>query len=220
MDELTQNPEVGTGSGVEPTKKEKKEQKRAEKLESRAADTRARKTKKLIIQIGIFLGIIGLGLLLWYSIPEPRDLGDDFATFSPSEGRNHLDEGTDVDYGTNPPTSGNHWATPVLDGVYDRPQPDEGLVHSLEHGRVWISYKSTIPADIIEKLEKIGRSYPRMIVTVRDENPTDITIAAWTRFDAFNVDEFSEARILDFQARYDETGPEKGIPAHSGKVYP
>ena len=126
-------------------------------------------------------------------------------------------------YNSNPPTSGPHWPEGVRDGIYDRSQPDEGLIHSLEHGRIWISYKSSIPESAKEAIKKLARSQTKIIVTVRDANETDIAIAAWRRLDTFNLNQdggFDEKRALDFILRYRDTAPEKGIPPNaSGKVY-
>lgn len=56
------------------------------------------------------------------------------------EGREHVSIGTEVVYNSNPPTSGKHYADWIRSGVYDAPQDDRYLVHSLEHGYVIMSY--------------------------------------------------------------------------------
>ena len=58
------------------------------------------------------------------------------------EGSTHLDPQSDdlPKYGTNPPTSGDHYPTPLADGAFlDYPSPGS-YVHSLEHGRIIIEY--------------------------------------------------------------------------------
>lgn len=61
-------------------------------------------------------------------------------------GREHVTTGTEVDYNSNPPTSGPHYTEWVRDGVYDAPRDDRNLVHSLEHGYVIISYNCAYQA--------------------------------------------------------------------------
>jgi uncharacterized protein DUF3105 len=56
----------------------------------------------------------------------------------PIEGRTHTTKA--VKYGTNPPTSGNHYPIPEQDGVYTSQPPITHLVHTLEHGRIEIQY--------------------------------------------------------------------------------
>ena len=74
----------------------------------------------------------------------------------PIEGADHVEEGTSVNYKTNPPTSGAHYAVPANWGVYDKEIADGAAVHGLEHGGIWISYKD-ISADEKKILEDIGR---------------------------------------------------------------
>jgi len=55
-------------------------------------------------------------------------------------GRGHVPLGTKIEYNSNPPTSGQHNENWIRPGVYDAPQLDEMLVHSLEHGYIIVSY--------------------------------------------------------------------------------
>lgn len=93
--------------------------------------------KRLIIVV-VLVSIAILGFWVYQeSKPKP---GGQFA----DEGRTHVDIGTDMKYGTNPPTSGNHYAQWTKWGVYDAPKDDRNLVHSLEHGYVIMSYNCDI----------------------------------------------------------------------------
>ena len=58
-------------------------------------------------------------------------------------GRQHVPEGTAVEYNSNPPTSGPHYGQWEKPGVYDGVLPDGRLIHSLEHGYIVISYNCT-----------------------------------------------------------------------------
>ena len=61
----------------------------------------------------------------------------------PSQGRNHVPDGTVEEYNSNPPTSGPHYAQWEKPGYYDRVLMDGKLIHSLEHGYIVISYNCT-----------------------------------------------------------------------------
>jgi hypothetical protein len=204
------------------SKKERRERKRQLKMDDAEAKARSRKAKKYSRIVAILLAVVGFGLIIWYFLPEPRALGEDRAVVALQEGQGHFETGLPIEYSNNPPTSGNHWGDPVRDGVYSDEQPDEGLVHSLEHGRIWISYKPSIPEEIRLQLEDIGDSYIRTIVTPREANDTDIALSSWGHLDKFDLSQDGSLdieRILDFRARYDDEGPEKGIPAHVGIKY-
>lgn len=65
----------------------------------------------------------------------------------------HVTEGVGYSGYSNPPTYGPHYPfqcdgqnsaiTQRPTGVYETEQPDEDMVHELEHGHVWISYDPT-----------------------------------------------------------------------------
>ena len=60
----------------------------------------------------------------------------------PQAGRDHIGPGEQPDnWNSNPPTSGDHLASPLPPGVYNAQQDMRALVHNLEHGYVVIVYK-------------------------------------------------------------------------------
>jgi hypothetical protein len=58
----------------------------------------------------------------------------------PDEGASHVDCLPVPTYGTNPPSSGNHYMVWADYKTYDAPVPWGHLVHSLEHGAIVIVY--------------------------------------------------------------------------------
>ncbi|HEV2813276.1 MAG TPA: DUF3105 domain-containing protein [Solirubrobacteraceae bacterium] len=104
----------------------------------------------------------------------------------PSEGRGHVTE--DVQYKTNPPTSGSHDPSAAQDGVYPEPPDLEQSVHSLEHGRVNVQFKAGTPQNRINQLETmVGEEVEGTggFHTLLFENQTSMTAAvaatSWTR---------------------------------------
>ncbi len=73
--------------------------------------------------------------------PDPS-VGIDGVQVVEYTGGNHVEPATQVAYTNSPPFGGSHdavWA--ACNGVvYDTPVRSENLVHSLEHGAVWIAY--------------------------------------------------------------------------------
>jgi len=202
------------------SKKERKELKRQERRDGQARERRMGKTKKFAIW-AIVLGIIVM--VGWFGIQAitPAPLGTDYSKAIPFEATGHVQEGTSVAYQSNPPTSGNHWSTPLRDGIYDTEKPDEGAVHGLEHGRIWITYKPGIGQEAIAALKDALKGQFGIIMNPRAANDTDIALAAWTRLDTFNLSEdgtIDAKRIRDFIQRYRNKGPEY-VPQMVGKTY-
>jgi hypothetical protein len=131
--------------------------------------------------------------------------------------REHVPDGTRVQYNTNPPTSGDHWQNPATWGIYpSRPPADERLVHNLEHGGVIISYNpAKVDAATVEKLKELTRSLQRsrpcIILTPRDSIQDDkpIALTAWGVL--ATLDSYDEAAIRAFWRDHVARGPEFGV---------
>ena len=124
-------------------------------------------------------------------------------------GRNHVAEGTTVStYNSNPPSSGPHWPAPTKNGIYDTTLADEQLVHNLEHGYVWISYKSDVGDDVKNALKKMVEDDNwKTVLEPRDKNETPIALAAWGR--VLKMDSADYDKIKAFIKIYRNRGPEK-----------
>jgi len=168
----------------------------------------------------------GLFVLFTFANPDqtrPAEMptGPDYSKSMRNEGADHVAEGTKVTYQSNPPTSGSHWQDPLLDGIYEKEKPEEAIVHSLEHGRIWISYQPSLPQSVIDQLKSVASEQKRVILTPRARNEAPIALAAWRRLDTFSLDEngnVDEQRIFDFIERYRDKGPEY-VPQMTGKRY-
>ncbi len=165
----------------------------------------------------IFLAVIIFGgvFIIWGAVSfkkkSSEPLSQDFSREVSFEGSEHISNGIRVEYKSNPPASGTHWPTWLSDGVYNKEKPDEAVVHSLEHGRVWVSYRPSILEETKKELEKLLKGQSVVILTPRERNETDIALAAWQRLDTFNLNDdgsFDKNRILDFIERYRLKGPE------------
>ena len=85
-----------------------------------------------------------------------------------------------VKYNTNPPTTGRHYEIPADDGIYSTAPQDEQLVHNMEHGRVIIWVKPSLPekqrADIAALVK--DDSY-QMVLVPRKNMPYAVAATAW-----------------------------------------
>jgi Protein of unknown function (DUF3105) len=97
--------------------------------------------------------------------------------------REHLqDPNQTVNYPQNPPTSGKHYAIPAEDGLYNgKPPHDTALVHALEHGRVIIWAKPTLPLEARKQIRALfdEDSY-QMLVVRRPDMPYAVATTAWS----------------------------------------
>ncbi len=200
--------------------KEQYDLKKAEKDKGKMGGNSNKKFAQMLVGIVLVL-LVGAGGFFLISNRKPSTPATpDLSKQIPYEGATHVAEGTKVNYKSNPPSSGNHWPVPLKDGIYNKEKPDEAVVHSLEHGRVWVSYKPSIPDSVKEELKNLLKRELLVIVTPRTANEYDIALSAWTRSDAFNLENKTfnantAKRIKDFISRYRNKGPEK-VPGNMG----
>ena len=114
---------------------------------SRRLGTRTARTLDWrIVAIGgiLLLGLVILLLVLMFGggDGDPSIIG----TRQVNAGRTHIEEGTQGSgYTSVPATSGQHWNSansPGPWGVYSTAQPQERLIHNLEHGGIVIWYQA------------------------------------------------------------------------------
>ena len=81
-------------------------------------------------------------------------------------------------YEQTPPVGGDHNPTWLNCGVYTAPVPNELAVHALEHGAVWVTYRSDLPADQVERLvDVVPDTY--MVVSPFEDLPAPVVASAW-----------------------------------------
>ena len=97
-------------------------------------------------------------------------------------GRNHITaDQQPKNWNSQPPTSGDHLATPLPPGVYQDPQDERALVHNLEHGYVVVQYKN-LPQKQVDLLNGIGDGLKgkKFVLAPYDGLPSDgVALTAW-----------------------------------------
>jgi hypothetical protein len=101
---------------------------------------------------------------------------------TPAKSRDHIADSSErVKYPTNPPDSGRHFQVPADDGLYGKAPTDEQLVHSLEHGRMLIWVKPTLPRSARADLRAFfDDDEYQMIMVPRGRMPSAVAASAWT----------------------------------------
>lgn len=140
----------------------------------------------------VFTGGLAYVILLM----PPRAALQELGQAVPILDQKHIAVGEDHPaYNSNPPTSGYHYAMPAPWGVKETELPDEQIVHNLEHGGIWISYKNIDDKTKIS-LEKLTRSQTKMIMTPRTKGDAPIVVTSWGRVQKFQS--YDEKALLAF----------------------
>jgi hypothetical protein len=130
------------------------------------------------------------------------------------EGNTHFGLNADPpDYGTNPPTSGNHIEPPYqqADGAYSEMPDDKYVVHSLEHGRIAIQYSPDLPeAQQLELKGVFDESPAGVLIFPNPDMPYEVAVTAWTQLMGCKKYEGAATldAIRDFRDTYRGQGPE------------
>lgn len=119
------------------------------------------------------------------------------------------------DFNSNPPTSGVHHPQWYEDGVYaPGAVPDLGqLVHTLEHGRIDLQYKTGTPEKTVQQLEALVAEMEGGYHVLLFENTTNmkyqVAATAWGQLVGCNEmnDQVFDV-IRTFRNRYIDKGPE------------
>jgi Protein of unknown function (DUF3105) len=137
----------------------------------------------------------------------------------PDEGNIHVPDTEPVEYETNPPTSGNHNPVPISDGAFTTPVTDDigkkpnvrNEVHAMEHGRVLIHYKPTLPEGPQLALKGIFDEDPGGMLLFPDPDmPYDVAVTAWRNLVACpTYDPLVLDVVRNFRDTYRGNGPEQ-----------
>jgi hypothetical protein len=115
------------------------------------------------------------------------------------EGHTHIPPTAPTpDYGTNPPTSGNHVEPPYqqADGAYSEMPGEIFIVHSLEHGRMEIQYSPELPDEDQLALKGLYDTMYKGALLFPNEN-MDYEVAATTWRNLMGCPEYKGAITLD-----------------------
>lgn len=188
--------------------------------ERKQAEKQQRKQQQFLI--GGVIGLIVIGIALFLILrPDPRSqlnpdldleaIPDNSIAYA-NQGRDHIEVDDEHNaYNSNPPTSGPH-AGAITISSYTQQYPDENMIHNLEHGHIWLSYRDAGDDEAIELLVGLQQQYPdRVVVTYRPENDNRIAAAAWTRL--LTLDELDSEQIEAFIIRYNNLAPESVLGA-------
>lgn len=161
-------------------------------------------TKKITKWAIIILALAAVAYGFYYLIQSEKNRpGEEI----PVMGVEHIPSGASHQaYNSNPPTSGWHYAQSADWGVYQKDLTDELVIHNLEHGGIWISYKD-VDQKTKSDLEAIGNEYPEsIVVSPRSKNDSKIALASWGRLE--KLESFDKEKIINFIEANTNKSPE------------
>ena len=126
----------------------------------------------------------------------------------PIVGREHIPVGVPpTRYNSDPPTSGDHYAAPVRAGFYEQRLPDAYLIHNLEHGQIWLSWRDLGDHEVVETFRRLHEKFPEwVVVSYRPENEQRLVAAAWGRL--LPLDAPGSEALTAFIMRHHDRAPE------------
>ena len=118
----------------------------------------------------------------------------------------------DVAYAMDPPVGGPHSAVWLNCGVYTQPQHNENVVHSLEHGAIWVAYNpdTVTTAQLAAITKSLPASY--VILSPYQGLSTPFAISAWGA--QLRFADPADPRVASFVTTYwrSASGPEPTAP--------
>lgn len=226
------------------SKRERQKQRREAKLaQQREQEQRSRRTRLLIFALlgVIFAGLIGaavanqraqsarLAAQEEAAVARLGELGCTPDEEQDDRGAGHLDGSTlaqrppDALYPDRPATSGEHYQSWLITGVYDELMDERALIHNMEHGYVVGYYSDSAPEDQVEAFktaaqEHIDGDYPKVIVAPWDGDLPDGANFAYTAWNFRQLCEEYDDDVFDVFIRKHHSSagiaPEKTLPPH------
>ncbi len=146
----------------------------------------------------------------------PADEGVDGVIAFRVSGNEHTQ--APIDYEHLPPTGGLHNPVWLNCGFYTEPQPTETIVHSLEHGAVWLAYSPDLEEPDLGRIRDLAGAEPKVVATPFAELPDEAAVVAtaWAR--QLVLQDVSDPRLDEFVEMYVDgaTAPEAGGPCEGG----
>jgi hypothetical protein len=114
------------------------------------------------------------------------------------------------------PAGGAHASVPLNCGFYDTPVPAENAVHSLEHGAVWITHRSDLAADQVDRLSRFTGGGDKVIVSPVPGQSSPILATAWAN--QLELSDADDSRLEQFVNEFEGSldAPEPGGACRGG----
>lgn len=196
-------------------KRERQQRRRLERQQEQAVKRRQRRRNRMVVVIfGVVPALAVMVLVIAGMVGRSGGGGEPTGVETVAvTGREHV-QGP-VDYDRSPPAGGPHAPVWQNCGVYQQPVPDETVVHSMEHGAVWIAHRPDLPSEEVQALQSLARD-GFVLVAPYDGLTQPVVATAWGR--QLRADSGDDERIAEFvrMFRQGPQTPEPGAPCTGG----
>lgn len=141
-----------------------------------------RKKQQLYTRVGFaVVGVLIVGLIA-YGVQQglsDRDLNKIPTGTVSYEYQSAQHDDTFDAWTESPPVGGVHNNVWQTCGYYAAPIGKGNAVHSLEHGAIWITYRSDVPQDQIDELKKLADEQSYILISPYQDQASPIVATAW-----------------------------------------
>lgn len=149
----------------------------------------------------LFLGI-GYGVYSWLTTRDENRMPEGVVAYNYAGGEHTNDA---VAYTESPPVGGTHNPAWQTCDFYDGKVANENVVHSLEHGAVWVTYRPDISEADKERLRSWANDRSYLLVSEYDEQDSPFVFSAWNN--QLPLDSLDDKRATQFM-NYFIQGPQ------------
>src|SRR5436305_3925980 len=146
---------------TQPTEQRQTSRQRRIDEQRRRIEVHQREERRKRLTLGgiVVLAVVVIAAGFWFLLPKPVAAQGHQV---PIEGnRQHVAQGTPVDYRNRPPSSGDHYDQPYSYGVSASQVPTGNWVHNLEHGATVVLYRPDLcDASCVSVLKDTYNSAP------------------------------------------------------------
>lgn len=157
--------------------------------------------------VGVVLLVIGL-FYLGNQGPATANSDIEGVEIVPNPGGGHQ-EG-EIAHADEVPVGGVHNPEWQNCGIYDEPVREETVIHSMEHGAVWLAYQPDLSGDQVETLrnlvrqERSSKGEPLIVLAPKPGLDAPIVVTAWRV--QLKLENAADERLAQFLQRY-QRGP-------------
>jgi hypothetical protein len=200
------------------TERQTSRQRRIDEQRRRIEDhQRDQRRKRLRLGGIIVVAVVVIAAGLWLLLPKPVAAQGHQV---PIEGnRQHMPQGSAINYRNRPPSSGDHYDQPYSYGVAASQVPTGNWVHNLEHGAVVVLYRPDLCDDSCVSVlrdsynsapsSQLFPGYKKMVVTPYTDMDHAVATVAWGWLD--EMDAVDKDRVLAFYRAHVDHGPEQAL---------
>ena len=198
---------------------------RRERLEQLRAQERSKERRRAALIYGI-AAVVALAVILGtvFAIRSAQDEQQSVADAAKEDiegvqefetpSNEHVE--IEVDYPETPPVGGDHNPVWLNCGVYTEPVPEENVVHSLEHGAVWLTYQPDLDEDQVATLEDFAADEDYLVVSPYEGQESPVVATAWGL--QLELESTDDPRLAVFVEKYVQGAqtPEPGATCFGG----